>query len=50
VAEGLELPAQVTFLQGLHCDLGQGFRFSRPLPAAAAEEYLLSSHLLAQSA
>jgi diguanylate cyclase (GGDEF)-like protein len=50
VAEGLELPAQVTFLQALHCDLGQGFRFSRPLTAAAAEEYLLSTQQLAQSA
>jgi diguanylate cyclase (GGDEF)-like protein len=50
VAEGLELPAQVTFLQALHCDLGQGFRFARPLTAAAAEEYLISSRCLAKSA
>jgi len=50
VAEGLEQPAQVTFLQALHCDLGQGFRFARPLNAQAAEEYLLSTRLLAKSA
>jgi EAL domain-containing protein (putative c-di-GMP-specific phosphodiesterase class I) len=50
VAEGLELPAQVTFLQALHCDLGQGFRFARPLTAIAAEEYMLSSRALARSA
>jgi diguanylate cyclase (GGDEF)-like protein len=50
VAEGLELPAQVTFLQALHCDLGQGFRFSRPLTARAAEEYLLATNCLAKSA
>jgi EAL domain-containing protein (putative c-di-GMP-specific phosphodiesterase class I) len=50
VAEGLEQPAQVTFLQALHCDLGQGFRFARPLNALAAEEYLLSTRLLAKSA
>jgi diguanylate cyclase (GGDEF)-like protein len=49
VAEGLELPAQVTFLQALHCDLGQGFRFARPLTAAAAEEYLISSRQLAKA-
>jgi diguanylate cyclase (GGDEF)-like protein len=50
VAEGLEQPAQVTFLQALHCDLGQGFRFARPLTAAAAEEYLLTSRALAKAA
>jgi diguanylate cyclase (GGDEF)-like protein len=49
IAEGLELPAQVTFLQALHCDLGQGYRFARPLTAAAAEEYLISSQRLAQA-
>lgn len=40
VAEGLEMPAQVAFLKALDCDLGQGFRFAKPLSAAAAEEYL----------
>jgi EAL domain-containing protein (putative c-di-GMP-specific phosphodiesterase class I) len=50
VAEGLELPAQVTFLQALHCDLGQGFRFARPLTAQAAEQYVLDSRQLKLSA
>jgi diguanylate cyclase (GGDEF)-like protein len=49
VAEGLELPAQVAFLQALDCDLGQGFRFSKPLAPEAAELYF-SSTLLAKSA
>jgi diguanylate cyclase len=49
VAEGLELPAQVAFLQALDCDLGQGFRFSKPLSAEAAEQYFMTS-LLAKSA
>ncbi len=50
VAEGLELPSQVAFLQAMDCDLGQGFRFARPLTAAAAEAYLLSNQKLAKSA
>ena len=50
VAEGLEMPAQVAFLQALDCDLGQGFRFAKPLSAEAAEEYFTTSTLLAASA
>ncbi|MDF1503665.1 EAL domain-containing protein [Roseisolibacter sp. H3M3-2] len=34
VAEGLEHPAQVEGLRALGCDLGQGFHFGRPTPAA----------------
>ncbi|MFT6896954.1 MAG: diguanylate cyclase (GGDEF)-like protein/PAS domain S-box-containing protein [Paraglaciecola sp.] len=30
-AEGIELEEQITYLQGIHCDLGQGFYFSKPL-------------------
>jgi diguanylate cyclase (GGDEF)-like protein len=32
VAEGIETPAQLEFLDSIGCDLGQGFLFSRPLP------------------
>ena len=35
VAEGIERPEQVTILQALGADLGQGYYFSRPIPAAA---------------
>ncbi len=34
VAEGIERPEQVTILQSLGADLGQGYYFSRPIPAA----------------
>ena len=37
VAEGIELREQEVELQGLGCQLGQGFLFSRPLDAAALE-------------
>lgn len=33
VAEGIETPAQATMLRQLGCQYGQGFYFSKPLPA-----------------
>jgi len=33
VAEGIETPEQAMMLQSLECDLGQGYLFSKPLPA-----------------
>lgn len=41
VAEGIENPAEVTFLRSLECRYGQGYYFSRPVPAADAERLLL---------
>lgn len=34
IAEGIETPAGLAVLQGLGCDLGQGYLFSRPMPGA----------------
>ena len=34
VAEGIETPFQVTLLNTLGCDRGQGYHFARPMPAA----------------
>jgi diguanylate cyclase (GGDEF)-like protein len=44
VAEGIEDPLQVVELLRLHCSMGQGFHFSRPLPADALSRYLLAQH------
>ena len=33
IAEGVETPAQLAFLRAERCEEGQGFHFSRPLPA-----------------
>jgi EAL domain-containing protein (putative c-di-GMP-specific phosphodiesterase class I) len=34
VAEGVEISAQLAFLQAELCDEGQGYYFGRPMPAA----------------
>ena len=40
IAEGVETQAQVAFLRRHGCDLGQGYLFDRPLPAAQLAERL----------
>jgi EAL domain-containing protein (putative c-di-GMP-specific phosphodiesterase class I) len=40
VAEGIEQADQVGSLRDLNCGLGQGFHFSRPMPADAAQTFL----------
>jgi diguanylate cyclase (GGDEF)-like protein len=40
VAEGIETPRQAERLRELGCDLGQGYLFSRPVPAAATGRLL----------
>src|SRR5579884_2654843 len=41
VAEGVEGEQQLDELRNLRCDYGQGYHFSRPLPAAELEPLLL---------
>lgn len=40
VAEGIETAEQLTHLQSLKCQLGQGFLFSRPMPPCAVSAML----------
>ena len=44
VAEGIEDPLQVVELLRLHCNMGQGFHFARPLPADELGRYLQAQH------
>lgn len=40
MAEGIETPEQLHALEGLGCDLGQGYLFARPLTADQIGELL----------
>jgi diguanylate cyclase (GGDEF)-like protein/PAS domain S-box-containing protein len=44
-AEGVETPAQATFLLNEHCEEAQGYLYAKPLPAADFEAYLRTRHL-----
>lgn len=41
VAEGIETPEQLAYLQTIHCDEIQGYIFSRPLPVPEFEQWEL---------
>ncbi len=41
IAEGIETREQLEILQGLECEYGQGFHFSKPLPPEEMERLLL---------
>jgi len=34
IAEGIETPEQLALLSVVRCEIGQGFLFTRPMPAA----------------
>jgi diguanylate cyclase (GGDEF)-like protein len=44
LAEGIEHPWQARELQALGCELGQGYYFARPMPAADMERILQERH------
>jgi diguanylate cyclase (GGDEF)-like protein len=46
VAEGIETPSQLRFLQDLNCPMGQGYLFSPPLPASQAGAILADPTLV----
>ncbi|MEH2055045.1 MAG: EAL domain-containing response regulator [Nostoc sp.] len=46
VAEGVETEAELDFLRQYNCNSMQGFLFSRPLPAAEFEKFLLTNKYL----
>lgn len=43
IAEGVETLEQWNFLKSIDCDAMQGYFFSKPLPAAALVEFVLSN-------
>lgn len=40
VAEGIELDDQIDFFQDKHCDIFQGFKFGKPMPASEFIDWL----------
>ena len=44
IAEGVETTDQLEFLRKNGCDEGQGFHFSKPIPAKQLEEYLVANN------
>lgn len=40
IAEGIETDGQMKLLQAMNCDIGQGYLFSKPLPADELVEFL----------
>jgi len=44
VAEGIETTEQLRLLQGMGCRYGQGYLFSRPLPAPQIEAMLVGAN------
>jgi EAL domain-containing protein (putative c-di-GMP-specific phosphodiesterase class I) len=48
VAEGIERADQLEKLLDLHCDLGQGYYFAKPLPVDGIDELLAARSALAR--
>jgi len=46
VAEGIETPEHLSMLQEMGCTLGQGYLFSKPLPAAKVASFLSTTPIL----
>lgn len=42
VAEGIETSAQMELLKAMHCNIAQGYLYSRPLPAEQALGFMLA--------
>jgi EAL domain-containing protein (putative c-di-GMP-specific phosphodiesterase class I) len=45
VCEGVERKEQVEFLREIECDIIQGYYYSKPMPMADYEKYLLQFDL-----
>lgn len=45
IAEGVETKAQLEFLNAHHCDEGQGYLFSRAIPADEFEQFLRTANV-----
>jgi EAL domain-containing protein (putative c-di-GMP-specific phosphodiesterase class I) len=49
IAEGVETAGQLALLRSKGCRIGQGFYFSRPVPAEALTEMLVQNNVYARA-
>jgi EAL domain-containing protein (putative c-di-GMP-specific phosphodiesterase class I) len=49
IAEGVETEEQMNYLGTHHCDIIQGYYYSRPMSATACEQWLLQGKRLTRS-
>jgi len=50
ICEGIETPQQMEILRGMRCQMGQGYHFSKPIPACLFTENFLPGALRTTSA
>jgi EAL domain-containing protein (putative c-di-GMP-specific phosphodiesterase class I) len=49
VAEGVETTEQLSLLQHLGCEFGQGYFFSKPVEASGAEKIIAETYAIPQA-
>jgi diguanylate cyclase (GGDEF)-like protein len=49
IAEGIQQPEQLAFMRANRCDIGQGFLFSRPLPADEISTFYANWNLVTRN-
>ena len=49
IAEGIQQPEQLAFMRANNCEIGQGFLFSKPLPAGEIASFYANWNLVTRN-